>query len=350
MSASSKSSSRRNSPRRDAESALISFEQDQQQASSAADGERLGSPLFGRYLGIVLLLPLLLFLITFPLAASQAYLRISRRSWWHAEQYRFMQPPQQNCDVVIMGDSSGMTGVNPHVLEARTGWRTCNLALPYDNWAIAGTSPLDNYLAHNRPPRFVVFHLNENHLFRPLPNEDSSTIDAWLMVDEHFPLGEKLRLFASKPHNTLRFVTSVWKGFLTTKATLRPDWSGETYQHDMAGQIAERGWLAVPGTTPEIVCGWQSPKFSIDPAYLHAITAKYTRGETRAVIWANPARDCDIHIPQYRKDAEELGLPPTRVYNRTLFVDEFHLNPLGAARNATELATYLLSLPPGDQN
>jgi hypothetical protein len=249
-----------------------------------------------------------------------------------------------------VGDSSGMTGVDPHALEARTGWRTCNLALPYDNSAVAGTRVLDNYLAHNRAPRFIVFHLSDNHLYRPLLDEDSSMIDSWVMVDEHFPLGEKLRIFGRHPLNTLRFVTSVWKGIFTTKPTLRPDWSGEAYQRDMAGQIAERGWMAEPGTTPEIVCGWQAPEFSIDPAYLHAITAKYTRGETRALIWANPARDCDIHIPQYRKDAEELGLPHTQVYNRAFFVDALHLNTRGAARNATELANYLLSLPPGDQN
>ena len=123
-----------------------------------------------------------------------------------------------------------------------------------------------------------------------------------------------------------------------------------TYFRVEAGQIAERGWMPESGTTPDVVCGWQASKFSIDPAYLQAITAKYTRGETRAVIWANPARDCDIHIPQYRKDAEELGLPPTQVYNHALFVDSFHLNTLGAARNATELANYLLSLPRGYQN
>lgn len=321
-----------------------------EQAVSASAGEGQGSWHFGRYLALVLLLPLLVFLLTFPLAASQTFLHISRRSLWHATQYRFLLPPQQNCDVVIVGDSTAMIGVDPDALEARTGWRTCNLALPYDNSAIAGTRVLDTYLRRNRAPRFIVFHLSDNHLYRPILNEDNGIIDAWLMADEDFPVGEKLRLFVSHPLHTLRFITSIWKGFLTAKPILRPDWSGGIYRRDMAEQVAERGWMRESGTTPDVVCGWQATEISTDSVYLRAITAKYTHAGTRAVIWASPVRDCDVHIPEYRKDAEEIGLPPTKVYDRALFFDAFHLNTQGAARNATDLANYLLSLSSSDQN
>jgi hypothetical protein len=296
---------------------------------------------YDRYLALVLLLPLLAFLLTFPLAASQGFLRISRRSLWHATGYRFILPPRQNCDVVIAGDSSGMIGVDPHVLEAATGWKTCNIALPYDNTALAGTRVLDWYLAHNQPPRFIVFHLSSNHLHAPILNEDNGIIDGWLMVDESFPLREKLRLFAMHPEDTLRFVMAIWKEFLSTKPILRPDWTRKAYRADMEGQIAHRGWMAEQGTIPDVVCGWQAPDVYIDRSYLESLTAQYTRGGTRAVIWANPARDCDSHIAQYQKNAATLGLSPTMVYPHALFFDAFHLNSEGAARNAAEIGDYL---------
>lgn len=299
---------------------------------------------YGRYLAIVLVLPLLAFLLTFPLAASQGFLHISRRPLWHATQYRFMLPPQQNCDVVIAGESSGMMGVDPYVIEARTGWKACNLALPYDDIALAGTRVLDGYLANNKPPRFIVFHFNGNHLHQPKLDEDNGIVDGWLMVDEHFPAGEKLRLFAAHPLNTLRFVTAVWKQFLATKPILRPDWSGVAYLRDMKEQIADRGWMPEQGTTQDVVCGWQAPEVSVERTYLDSLAAHYTRGGTRAIIWANPARDCDVHISQYQENAKALGMPPTAVYNRALFFDAFHLNTEGAARNATELVSYLISL------
>jgi hypothetical protein len=302
------------------------------------------APHFRRYLAVVLLLPLAAFLLTFPLAASQAYLRISRRQLWHATHYRFVQPAQQNCDLVIAGDSSGMIGVDPHFIQARTGWTTCNLGLPYIGTALAGTRVLDDYLAHNRPPRFIVFHLSNNHLRRPALDEDNGVVDGWLMVDEHFLFTEKLRIFAGHPLNTLRFVSAVWKGFLATKPILRPDWSGATEREDMARQQAEHGWMPQPGTAAEVVCDWQDRDIQADRRYLDALIQRYSLGPTRAVIWTNPARDCDTHISDYRRNAQQLGLEPTAVYSRSLFTDAFHLNTDGAARNADALAIYLLSL------
>jgi hypothetical protein len=299
---------------------------------------------FRRYLTIVLLLPLAAFLLTFPFAASQAFLHISRRPLWHATHYRFVQPAQQNCDVVIAGDSSGMFGVDPHVIEARTGWRTCNLGLPYIGTALAGTRVLDDYLGHNQPPRFIVFHLSNNHVRPPALDEDNGIIDGWLMVDEHFPFREKLHIFLNHPLDTLRFVSAIWKQFFTTTPILQPDWSGATERRDMARQQAEHGWMAQPGSDAEVVCGWQDRDVRANPEYVKALVKRYSRGLTRAIIWTNPARDCDTHISDYRRNAQQLGLLPTAVYDRKLFTDAFHLNTAGAARNAEAIATYLLSL------
>jgi hypothetical protein len=136
----------------------------------------------------------------------------------------------------------------------------------------------------------------------------------------------------------------VWKEFLATRQILRPDWTRGAYRADMQLQIANRGWMAEAGTTPDVVCGWQARELHTERSYLDSLTARYTRGGTRGVIWANPARDCDDHIAQYRENASALGLLPTSVYPRALFFDAFHLNAEGAARNAIELGNYLESL------
>ncbi len=317
--------------------------QDQQPSAASSQPPGSASPRYGSYLAVLLLIPVLALLLTFPFAASQAFLRISRRPLWHATHYRYIMPPDQDCDVVIAGDSSGMIGVDPHALESRTGWKTCNMALPYVGTAVAGTRVLDGYLAHNRPPRFIVFHLSGNHLRRPRIDEDNGIVDAWLMADEHFAAGEAARLFVTHPRNTLRFASAVWKEFLATQQILRPDWSGAIYRRDMQEQAQERGWMPEHGTTADVVCGWQAAAIYTERGYLDALEAHYTRGQTQAVVWANPARDCDQHIAEYRQNAATHGLAPAQVYDRSLFFDAFHLNTDGAARNATALAAYLES-------
>ncbi len=318
----------------------------QQEPSRAAEDARHDVDSFRGYMALLVVLPLTALLLTLFFARSETFVSVSRRQLWHATHYRFVMAPQQNCGVVIAGDSSGIFGVDPSVLEASTGLKTCNLALPYVATAVAGTRVLDEYLAHNRPPRFIVFHLSSNHLRQPQMDEENGMVDAWLMVDEHFPPGEAAWLFLSHPRATLRFVCAVWKGFLATHQVLRPDWSGASYRHDMQVQAAQRGWMPQHGTTIEVVCGWQAPPIHVQRSYLEGLVSRYTRGGTRALIWANPVRDCDERQAEYRANAAALELQPMQVYDRAMFFDAFHLNTDGAAQNAEALADYLKTQRP----
>lgn len=296
---------------------------------------------YGVYLLIVLALPLAGLLLAFPIARSQRFLEVSRRQLWHATDYRFTGE-MRDCEVVIVGDSSGMIGVDPQVVEARTGWKTCNLAVPYMVTAVAGTSILDRYLAQNPPPRFIVFHFSSTHLRAPALDEQNGVIDAWLAADERFTPGRALSLFVRHPQDSLYFAAELWQQFLSTNRLLRPDWSGQTYTRDLSAQRAHRGWLAQPGTAWDVVCGWQAPSITVDRSYLDGLIARYTMGGTQVMIWENPSRACDTHIEQYRADDRALGLPPAQVYPIHQFADAFHLNTVGAARNSEALAVAML--------
>jgi hypothetical protein len=296
---------------------------------------------YGIYLLVVLLLPLACLLLAFPIARSQRFLEVSRRQLWHATDYRYMDE-MRDCEVVIAGDSSGMIGVDPRVIEARTGWKTCNLAVPYMVTAVAGTSILDHYLAHNPAPRFIVFHFSSTHLRAPALDEENGVIDAWLAADERFTPEQALALFLRHPKSSLYFAAELWRQFLSTNRLLRPDWSGQTYARDLAEQRAQHGWMPQPGTAWDVVCGWQAPSVEVDRRYLDELIARYTKGGTQVLIWENPSRACDTHIERYRADDRAIGLPPPQVYPVGQFSDAFHLNTVGAARNSEALAVAML--------
>jgi hypothetical protein len=311
---------------------------------TSARGKRYG---YGIYLLIVLALPLACLLLAFPIARTHRFLEVSRRPLWHATEYRFTGAAR-DCDVVIFGDSSGMIGVDPAVVEARTGWKTCNLAVPYMVTAVAGTALLDDYLASNRPPRFIVFHLSGTHLRAPEMDELSGVVDAWLTADEHFTPVQMLRLFLRHPADSVYFASELWQQFLSANKLRRPDWTGETYARDMAQQEKDHGWLPQRGTAWEVVCGWQAPTPQFDRRYFDTLIARYskasTQGGTQVVIWANPSRACDVHSEEYRAGARAIGIAPPPVYPNGQFADAFHLNTVGAARNSEALADTMLRM------
>jgi hypothetical protein len=327
-------------------------------AATADDVLRDGGPpargrryRYGIYLLIVLVLPIACLLLAFPIARTHRYLELSRRPLWHATEYRFTGAAR-DCDVVIFGDSSGMIGVNPAVVEARTGWKTCNLAVPYMATAVAGTSILDKYLASNKPPRFIVFHLSATHLRAPEMDELNGLVDAWLMADEHFTPGQALRLFLRHPEDSVYFASELWQQFLSTNKLQRPDWTGQTYARDMEQQRRDNGWLPQPGTAWDVVCGWQAPTPQFERGYFDRLIARYSKasaqgrtdGRTQVVIWANPSRACDVHSAEYRAGARAIGIAPPPVYPIGQFADAFHLNTEGAARNSEALADTMLRM------
>jgi len=62
-----------------------------------------------------------------------------------------------DCQILIWGDSSTMTGLNPAVIQGMTGLKTCNVAEIYPLQQVVGSAvPLDAYLRKNAPPRFLV--------------------------------------------------------------------------------------------------------------------------------------------------------------------------------------------------
>ncbi len=63
----------------------------------------------------------------------------------------------EDCDVVIYGDSSSLTGLDPDIIQGITGLKTCNLSEGVSIESVVGSLfPLDNYLKNNKRPLFLL--------------------------------------------------------------------------------------------------------------------------------------------------------------------------------------------------
>jgi hypothetical protein len=62
-----------------------------------------------------------------------------------------------DCKVAIYGDSTAILGVTPSLVRQYTGLSTCNVAEVAGVNLVNGTMPLDQFLAQNPRPQFLVF-------------------------------------------------------------------------------------------------------------------------------------------------------------------------------------------------
>lgn len=63
----------------------------------------------------------------------------------------------QSCDVLIYGDSSALTGLDPRVIQQISGLKTCNISEGTTIQSVVGSNfALDAYLRNNKRPRFLL--------------------------------------------------------------------------------------------------------------------------------------------------------------------------------------------------
>ena len=121
------------------------------------------SPAF--FCAILLLLPLLAIPSLIAFGRSDFFLRHGASIWVQANDAIF-DLRDRKCDVLVFGDSTAMTGVDPAVIEQDTGFRACNIAVTNAVLAVTDNLALDSYLAHNAQPRVLLVQLSPDDFQR----------------------------------------------------------------------------------------------------------------------------------------------------------------------------------------
>jgi hypothetical protein len=299
---------------------------------------------YGRYLLVVLLVPLLALLSAFLLARTDLYLRINPSLLWHGMAEHMDDMAGQNCDVVIYGDSTGMLGLIPSVIQRQTGWKTCNLALAYMAVSATGDLTLRHYLSENRPPKFIVFAIQVAHMRAPALDEDGGAVDAWWFADRYLPPMAAMALFLRHPDFSFLFAARFWQSFTNSAPGYALDYSQRTYRSDLALVRAENGFA--PFLIRKSLAEICHPAFIVDapdPAYLRSLH-RYERNGTRVLVYLAPVPDCETRAAQFAALARSAGLQPPAVLPAQDFGDPRHLRPEAAVLNSEILARELLAL------
>lgn len=249
------------------------------------------------YVAVLLCWPFLLLVGTVVWMATPAYQR-------HAQYPSFVgigygsRLRGADCDVLVDGDSSALTGVMPSVIESRTGLKTCNIAEVAGVKMINGFLELDDYLAHNRPPHFLVFQFVPENLNDPAQWYEVATFEGWFYrLRFHRDAG----LVHMILHDPQALMVAAELG-LRTGAQWLP-------QHALPPALAQLrehngGHLPEPGP---VLTRCLPPPIQRAPnaEYLRQLRSHYASAQTTVLIDVTPEPACDPSYAFYRQRTGE---------------------------------------------
>ena len=205
-----------------------------------------------RYCVLLVLLPLFAVPALIALGQSDFFMHHGASVWVQANDAVFSMRNRE-CDVVVFGDSTAMTGIDPEVVESDTGLRTCNIAVTNAVLAVTDNLTLDHFLAHNARPRVLLIQLSPDD-FAPENRTWRQTIYAEGMLEllRHGRPGEARAVLLSHPQESIAFAGyaagyTAWYG-------IKDVWFRATHMRAEEDNVIVRNGFFTPPAAPRTEC------------------------------------------------------------------------------------------------
>lgn len=279
--------------------------------------------------------PLFAIVISVFIARSAFYIRHQRNSYLTISDYPFTLKGK-DCEVLIYGDSSALTGISPPVIESVTSLRTCNIAQPNTALAIVGTFALDSYLQNNAPPKFLIFQFTAPD-FSPRDPDRLYEEGALQLVRHKLDL-QTLGLFARHPLQSLEF-----SEFILKTASVDWNWRVEISARSWAEVRSSNGLFSSPAPPLQNCVGPLEVR-PPDPSWIDQLRSKYSRAGTRVLIYSAPYPECDSSFEYYSTKLSTLADNKLQRFPIHLFNEKNHFTREGAELNSAHIAEDVLRL------
>lgn len=263
-----------------------------------------------RYCLTLVLLPLLAIPALIRLGSSDFFLHHGASVWVQAND-RVFDTAGRDCDVVVYGDSTAMTGIDPDRVEQQTGFKTCNIAVTNAVLAVTGNLTLDHFLAHNGRPRVLLVQLSPDG-FQPSSTAWRRTIYAEGLLEllRHAPPAEARHVLLTHPVEAVSFAG--YTAEFTAWYAIKQVWFRATSLRPEEDTVAVRNGFFTPPSPPRTTCERVEPAASSakpdQAAFSRGIVQNYqsTYANRASVVLVNvaPIPDCDRNAAAYTAELD----------------------------------------------
>ena len=258
-----------------------------------------------RYCLTLVLLPLLAIPAFIALGRSDFFLHHGASVWVQANDQIF-DARDRECDVLVYGDSTAMTGIDPQKVEEQTGFRTCNISVTNAVLTVTGNLTLDTFLAHNRRPKVLLLQLSADG-FQPGSTIWHNTIYAEGLLEllRHGRASEAHRVLMTHPAESISFAGyaagfTVWFG-------LKDAWFHLTHQRSEEDSVVVQNGFFTPPLPALTSCEASVSRVAVGnprlTAFSHSVVENFRRtySDRADTVLVNvaPIPDCDANLAAY---------------------------------------------------
>lgn len=256
----------------------------------------------------------------------------------------------QDCDVVIYGDSSALTGLDPDIVQKIAGLKTCNISEGSTIQGVVGNFPLDVYLQNNKRPRFLLMMFTPS-IYRPDKKAFEDYQPEGMIYALQYYRGVNLyRGLLRRPGWFANF--AVWSGhaMIVNLLTRFSHTRSATNSVDTRAQRDGRHGIWPYPFPPETLCTRTAQHYSPESVGRHsesvaAVRKRYGVDGTQVIVNISPVPTCDTLQETYRKQSEGLHdndfeLLPISYFNE----GDVHFSPEGSRYISTEAGNQILAL------
>lgn len=306
------------------------------------------------YLMLTLGVPLLLLAAAFAVANTNWFL-------YHDDYFMLrnigysLTLHHADCQVVLTGDSSALTGLDPLTVTRITGLSACNVAEGGTVTVVTGNYPLDTYLRQNAAPKYIVFMFTPG-LFRHNRSwlDYGSYCEGIVYLLRYERNGSSYLKLLKHPYETLNF--STWAAHSILADALSRLVNPHKYDglEDPAMRRQLHNGLFTFYSPPETSCfrnGWdKTPRIVPDPEWVEGLRQGYGINGTRVIVNVAPVADCDDMKDVYLRDLKGVHDNPLEVLPIGMFNNQdVHFTREGAEHVSTGVANQILAVDRGSR-
>ncbi len=294
-------------------------------------------------------IPLIACALSFPIIKSNWFRKSADPTWVQASSMLYVAHDAP-CQIVLYGDSTAITGLDPIAIQARTRLRTCNIAQTKGALVVLGTSALDIYLAHNPRPKYLLFQFSAADLYLPQHWSDSYTyMEGAIDLLRFYPTAEFTRQLIRHPE---LFIGAMHYAYISGPVHYWQNRHRQNALFDLHASLLDvhfiRDYPSYDNCT-EVVDA--DPVFhSPDPTFIQMLRQHYAHYADHILVDVAPISACDPHAAHLAHHFP--GVDNTlQQYPVSLFNEGYtHYTKLGSAMLSQQIAAQIgsleLSTPP----